>query len=329
MDRAVWQKRFVITDAVRSFFRSRGFLEVETPALSMHRDVTTHIRDFYTRYEDDAGEKHTLGLVTSPEHHMKRLLAEGWGDIFQISRFFRNGEVTRLHNPEFTGVEWYQTGADYKGCMELTEKLVKACAGTAGAASVSSDGKMCDISAPFERLTIRDAVIRFTGADIANLQEPAALKSACEKAGQRCLPDDSWDDMFFRLFLSKVEPFLGIGTATFLCDYPAPMAALSVLRNDGVFPVAERFELYVSGVELCNGFTELGDPVEQRARFIGQIEEKKRLYGGEYTLDEEFLAALPYMPPCAGNALGLDRLVMLLLGKSSVSDVIPFPMTGV
>ena len=129
---------------------------------------------------------------------------------------------------------------------------------------------------------------------------------------------------------AKVEPRLGEGAPVFLCDYPPPMAALAKLCDDGVFPVAERFELYACGVELCNGFTELRDPAEQRTRFVDQITEKKKIYGGEYTLDEAFLAALPQMPPCAGNALGLDRLVMLLLGKESVAEIIPFPFeTGI
>jgi len=325
MDRATWLRRQSIVDAVRAFFARRGFIEVETPALGAHRDVTTHIRDFHTEYRDDAGCVKTLGLITSPEHHMKRLLAAGWGDIFQVCRFFRNGEATRLHNPEFTGVEWYETGRDYAGCMETTEALVKACAAAAGAPVVCDRGKTCALDAPFERLPVREAVRRHAGVDIATLRDDADLRDACAAAGERCAVDDSYDDMFFRLFLAKVEPHLGVDRAVFLCDYPAPMAALSRLRDDGVFPVAERFELYACGVELCNGFTELRDPAEQRARFAAQIGEKKKIYGGDYTLDEAFLNALPAMPPCAGNALGLDRLVMLLLGKSSIAEVIPFP----
>jgi len=310
---------------MRGFFLGRGFVEVETPSLSLHRDVTVHIRDFSTAYSDDAGRQRTLGLVSSPEHHMKRLLAAGWGDIFQICRFFRNGETGDLHNPEFSGVEWYEVGHDYRGCMETTEALVRAAAREAGAARAVFRGVECALDVPFERLTARDAVLRHAGVDIAGVRDESDLREACEAAGERCAKDDSFDDMFFRLFLSRVEPHLGRGAPMFLCDYPAPMAALSVIRDDRLFRVAERFELYISGVELCNGFTELRDPAEQRRRFERQIEEKKRLFGGEYTMDEEFLSALDKMPSCAGNALGLDRLVMLLLGKQKISDVLLFP----
>jgi lysyl-tRNA synthetase class 2 len=325
MDRALWEKRLSIVSAARRFFTDRGYLEVETPSLSLHRDVTVHIRDFSTEYIDDDGGRRTVGLITSPEHHMKRLLAAGWGDIFQICRFFRNGEVTDLHNPEFAGVEWYQVGVDYRKCMETTEELVQAAAQTAGRMKVAFRGIECDLSLPFERLPVREAVLRYAGVDIARLQDEGALREACARAGERCHPSDSWEDMFFRLFLSKVEPSLGKGRAVFLCDYPAPMAALSVLRDEGGYKVAERFELYASGVELCNGFTELRDPAEQRARFEEQIAEKKKLYGGDYTMDDEFIAALPNMPLAAGNALGLDRLIMLLLGLPRIEDTMPFP----
>jgi lysyl-tRNA synthetase class 2 len=301
-------------------------LEVETPSLSNYRDVSVHIRDFCTEYIDDAGRRRPMGLISSPEHHMKRLLASGWGDMFQICRFFRNGESTDQHNPEFTGVEWYQTGATYRECMDTTEGLVKAAASASGTASVHRGGMECALDGRFERLTVRDAVRRHAGVDVAGLDGTDELRTACERAGERCAADDSWEDMFFRLFLSKVEPRLGAGRPVFLHDYPHRMAALSKIRDDGGMKVAERFELYVCGVELCNGFTELRDAVEQRARFERQIEEKKRLYGGEYGLDEPFLSTLPKMPACAGNALGLDRLVMLLLNLPRLADTMPFPL---
>ncbi|MBI5527306.1 MAG: EF-P lysine aminoacylase GenX [Deltaproteobacteria bacterium] len=338
MDRAAWERRQAVVAAVRAFFVSRGFDEVETPSLSLHRDVTVHIRDFFTEFRDDAGRRRTLGLVTSPEHHMKRLLGAGWGDIFQICRFFRNGESADLHNPEFTGVEWYEVHKDYRGCMDTTEALVRAVAAAAGVSRVQYGGIECRLDVPFERLTVREAVLRHAGVDIAGVRDKNDLREACAGAGERCAEDDSFDDMFFRLFLSRVEPRLGRGAPTFLCDYPPEMAALSVIREaDPGSPscltphasrlsrVAERFELYVAGVELCNGFTELRDPAEQRRRFERQIDEKKRQYGGEYTIDEEFLAALEHMPPCAGNALGLDRLIMLLLGKEKIFEVLLFP----
>ena len=336
MNRETWVARQRILDGVRSFFRGRGIMEVETPSLAGHRDISTHILDFYTEFTGPDGARRTMGLITSPEHHMKRLLAQGWGSIFQICRFFRNGELSAVHNPEFTGVEWYEVGAGYRDCMDTTEALVRACAEIAGRKHVRHRGVECDLSLPFERLAVRDAVMRYAGKDIALLCGMDEMRTACEEAGERCAGDDSWEDMFFRLFLSKVEPHLGAGRPVFLCDYPSPMASLSVLRMDVVktasgaavrYDVAERFELYVAGVELCNGFTELRDKVEQRKRFLEQIEAKKVIYGGEYTIDEEFLEALPGVPPCAGNALGLDRLVMLLSDLDEISEVVAFPVT--
>jgi len=326
MKRESWAKRQKIVAAVRTFFTERDFLEVETPALSVHRDVTPHILDFQTDYIHDGGKKTNLGMITSPEHYMKRLLADGWGNIFQICKFFRNGEVSRQHNPEFTGLEWYQTGATYNDCMNLTEELVRYAGQALNVKSAIYNGIRCDISNRFERLTVRDAFLRYTGMDLNELQSKEVMIQACLKMGQKPMADEPWDDMFFRIFLSAVEPKLGIERPVFLHDYPPSMAALSIIsEHDGRWS-AERFELYICGVELCNGFSELRDPVEQRARFKRQIEEKNKIHGGEYTIDEEFIEALGRMPQAAGNAMGLDRLTMILLDLKDISEAIPFPL---
>jgi len=305
--------------ALRGHFARLGYEEVETPILVPAPGMEPHITAFEVPFvpETDAGQRRTLYLHTSPEYAMKRLLADGAGRIFQIARVFRNGEVSRHHNPEFTLLELYRPGADYGAIMEDLEGALSACDAAVG-------GQGFFARTPYERLTVRDAVLREAGIDLRQCREGEALREAAIRAGVRVGGARRFDDVFFHLFLQKVEATLGRERPTFLVEYPASMAALSRLKP-GDPEVAERVELYAGGVELANGFSELTDAVEQRRRLVSEQEERRAAGRPVYPLDERFLEAVGRMPPSAGIAVGLDRVLMLLKGAGAIDEVLLFP----
>jgi lysyl-tRNA synthetase class 2 len=254
---------------------------------------------------------------------MKRLLAEGAGPIFQICKVFRNGEVSPTHNPEFTMLEFYRPNADYHAIMaDLEQALAEAGRSVTGGEPGADPAFFTRL--PYERITVRDAVLRATGVDLRVCPDGPSLKRAAEAVGVRTGDATSFDDVFFHLFLQKVERGLGHERPTFLIEYPASMASLSRLKP-GDPSVAERVELYSKGLELANGFSELTDAVEQRARLVEEQALRKALGRSVYPLDERFLEAVGRMPPAAGIAVGLDRILMLLMGVSSITDVLLFP----
>jgi lysyl-tRNA synthetase class 2 len=311
--------RQVLHRAIRASLEALGYQEVETPVMVPAPGMEPHIRAFEVPFlpETDVGRARTLYLHTSPEYAMKRLLADGSGPIFQICKVFRNGEVSSTHNPEFTMLELYRPRADYRAIMDDLESVLVA----AAAALDRSDpfGRR-----PYERLTVREALRRETGIDLRESSDAGSLAEAARRAGVRTEPGDGFDDVFFRLFLERVEPRLGRDRPTFLVDYPASMAALARISPRDP-SVAERFELYAHGLELANGFSELTDATEQRRR----LEEERafRVARGRpaYPLDESFLEAVGRMPPSGGVAIGLDRVLMLLLGSERIEDVLLFP----
>ncbi|HVG63212.1 MAG TPA: EF-P lysine aminoacylase EpmA [Hyalangium sp.] len=311
--------------ALRRFFAGRGYLEVETPLLVPVPGMEPHITAFEVPFvpETDIGRPRSLYLHTSPEYAMKRLLAEGAGPLFQICKVFRNGEVTPTHNPEFTMLEFYRPNADYHAIMgDLEQALAEA--GRSVTGGEPGAGPAFFARLPYERVTVRDAVLRATGVDLRACPDGPSLKRAAEAVGVRTGDATSFDDVFFHLFLQKVERGLGHERPTFLIEYPASMASLSRLKP-GDPSVAERVELYAKGLELANGFSELTDAAEQRSRLGEEQELRKALGRPVYPLDERFLEAVGRMPPSAGIAVGLDRILMLLLGVSSITDVLLFP----
>jgi len=314
--------RQVLQRAVRARLEALGYQEVETPLLVPAPGMEPHIRAFEVPFvpETDLGRARTLYLHTSPEYAMKRLLADGSGPIFQICKVFRNGEVSPTHNPEFTMLELYRPDADYRAIMDDLESVLAAAADALGRAEPFG-------RRPYERVTVREALRRETGIDLRDAPEARSLADAARQVGVRTEPGDGFDDVFFRLFLERVEPRLGRDRPTFLIDYPASMAALARLSPQDP-SVAERFELYALGLELANGFSELTDAGEQRRR----LEEERafRVARGRpaYPLDEPFLEAVGRMPPSGGVALGLDRVLMLLLGAGRIEDVLLFPAHG-
>lgn len=312
--------RAALNAALRDWFARAGYLEVETPALVPAAGMEPHINPFQVPFvpETDVGEARTLYLHTSPEYAMKRLLADGAPAIYQLCKVFRNGEVSAAHNPEFTLLEFYRPHADYTAIMaDLESMLAAAERAVRGSAGVFS-------RLPYERLTVREAVRRETGIDLEEHSTGSSLRAAAQQAGVRIGAGDRFDDVFFHLFLQAVEPKLGRGRPTFLTEYPASMAALARLKP-GDPSVAERVELYVEGAELANGFSELTDAAEQRRRLLEEAALREAEGRTVPPLDERFLEAVGRMPPSAGIAVGVDRVLMLMLGAIDISAVLPFP----
>ena len=320
------RRRARLVADTRAFFTARGYTEVETPCLVPVPGMEVHLHAFRTEFVPHlgAGERRTLWLRTSPELALKRLLVAGAGPVFELARVWRNGEVSPRHAPEFTMLEWYRPGATMEALMDETEEYLR----TVCPPVVAHEGVVTDLTLPFERITMAEAFARWCGGldilategDAVRLGEAAA---AC--VGVTRKPDESWEDLFFRLLLDRVEPHLGRGRATFLTHWPAPQAALA--RRDPADPrAALRFELFAAGLELANAFDELTDAAEQRARFEHDVAERLRLYGEGWGVDEDFLAALEHgMPAGSGIALGFDRLAMLASGAARIEQVLWLP----
>lgn len=287
--------------AIRAYFAEQRFVEVDTPLRVKMPGLDLHV---------DAIAAEGGFLVTSPEHQMKRLLTGGMPRIFQLCHTSRAGELGPLHEPEFLMLEWYRAFAGQDDVMSDTEQVVaRVVEAVAGAPHVTlADGRRIDVAPPFERMSVRDAFRSFAG-----VSDAAALAEDCE-------------DRFFELLVGAVEPALArLGRPVFLCGYPATQASLARRSPDDP-RVAERFELYLAGVELCNGFGELTDAAEQRRRFERDQVERRRRGRPVYPIDERLLAALVEgMPPSGGNALGVDRLLALAAGVSEISRVQAFP----
>ena len=325
--------RAAIARALRDWFHRQSFVEVETPALQVSPGLEPHLVAFATELRAPSATPATMRLHTSPEFAMKKLLAAGETRIFQLARVFRNAERSATHHPEFTMLEWYRTGVDYRALMDDCAALLRLAADAAGVEAFTWNGAACDPRAAPERLTVAAAFARHAGIDLlATAPDPRSpslghLARAAAPLGIAPHDGDRWDDLFFRIFLERIEPKLGVGRATLLHDWPVSMAALS--RVSAADPrVAERVELYVAGLELANGFSELTDAVEQRRRFEADMDLKQELHGERYEIDADFLAALEHgLPECAGMAVGFDRLVMLACGASDIEQVLWAPVT--
>jgi lysyl-tRNA synthetase class 2 len=284
-----------------------------------------HIHAFPTRLQAPDGTGELRYLHTSPEFACKKLLAAGEPRLFTLARVFRNGERSATHHPEFTMLEWYRAEADYTALMADCEALLDAVALSLGLDHWRWQGREIAQASPFHRVTLREACFSWAGIDLFAHPEAEGLRAAVRAAGMRAADDDSWDDLVTRILLEKVEPQLGRDRPAFLVDYPISQAALARPKPDEP-RLAERFELYIGGLELANAFSELIDPAEQRRRFEADMALKERLYKKRYPIDEDFLAALAAMPPAAGIALGLDRLVMLATGAARIEEVLWAPV---
>jgi len=312
------RRRGELTADTRRFFTERGYTEVETPYAVPAPGEEVHLATFRTERVYTDGRREPLWLHTSPEFAMKRLLVAGAGPIFQLARVWRNNEGSARHAPEFTMLEWYAPGADMDALIAETTAFLQAVLPRV----VSSAGVTTDLSR-FERLTVAEAFQRYAGADVLGTNDDAAALAA--SADARLREGETWEDLFFRLLLERIEPHLGRDHPTFLTHWPAAQAALA-RRSPNDPRVAERFELFVGGIELANAFVELTDPAEQRARFLEDRARRHAMYGEDWALDEDFLAALEHgMPPAAGIAVGFDRLAMLASGADRIGQVLWLP----
>ena len=330
--RALLLKRGRIKAALRGWFEAAGFTEIEAGALVASPGNETHLHAFETALAGPDGASRRLFLHTSPEFASKKLLAAGESKIFDFARVFRNRERGRLHAPEFTMLEWYRAREDYEAVIADSLALLWLAADVAGAERLRHRETVCDPRAEAQHLTVAEAFTHLAGIDLlATLSESGkgdadALRLRARRGGIEVSDDDGWSDIFAKVLTLRIEPRLGIERPCILYEYPVCEAALArVSPRDA--RVAERFELYACGIELANGFGELTDPAQQRARFEIEMAKKERVYGLRYPLDEDFLAALAHMPPASGVAMGFDRLVMLATGAPNIDSVLWTPLS--
>ena len=317
--RAIFTLRSRIIAAIRNFLDSRGFIEVETPVLqpqaggALARPFITH----HHALDED------LYLRIALELHLKRLMVGGFDKVYEMGRVFRNEGISVKHNPEFTLLECYQAYADYNDIMNLVEEAVSHIAREVlGDTKITCDGKIIDLAPPWQRLDLRQTIEKYSGIDFEDHPDADSLRSRMLQLGMEVDPGKGRGRLIDELISTFVEP--NVIQPTFLLDYPIEMSPLAK-RKRGNDRLAERFEAFINGVEIANAFTELNDPVEQRERFRQQL--KERVKDGEAEVaDEDFLQALEYgMPPTGGLGIGIDRLIMVLTGQSSIREVILFP----
>lgn len=320
-----------VIDALREFFKIRQFHEVETPLLVRSPGTEPYLDVFETELRFSEGDTHRAFLLTSPEYAMKKLLAAGLKNIFQICKSFRNGEGrSTRHNPEFTILEYYRSHADYTSIMtdmeELLTFLAKKVKGSEYEAGFQYQGFHIDLGRPFLKYSVEEAFQQFAGVSREVLLSEQQLISAAQKKGYQTNQDTTWEQAYNQIFLNEIETKLDKSKPTIIYDYPASQAALSKKKeNDPAF--AERFEIYLAGIELGNAFSELIDAHEQKTRLIAELAERQKLGKTEYPLDEDFIEALSSgLPECTGIAIGVDRLVMLFANVASIEDTLFFPV---
>ncbi len=309
----------------RQWFWQHGFIEIDPPILAPWSSIEPHLHPLATTATDSLGAATRLYAQTSPEYALKKLLAAGVPDCFSLGHAFRDRELSEIHQPEFMMLEWYRVGADYRTLIDDTETLVADLAmALHGSLEIVRDGHTIDLAPPWERITVSEALLRWARVDIGRHPDDESFRAHAREQGHSWVADEPWDELFYKLLLTYVEPHLGRPKPAILYEYPPRFGALA-RRSSTNLDVVERFEAYIAGVELCNAFGELTDPVEQRERFVNEQRERKALGRESLDIDEDLLDAIGSLPRCSGNALGFDRLAMLLLGADDVAQVVWFP----
>lgn len=314
-------KRSAIIKTIRDMLDGMGYIEVETPVLNTIPGGAT-ARPFITHHNTLDIDMY---LRIATELHLKRLIVGGMEKVYEIGRIFRNEGMDVKHNPEFTTIEMYEAYTDYRGMMERTENMVHNCALKAcGSDRITYQGEEIDLSLPFERMTMNDAIIKYTGVDFISFKgDDEKAKEAAKKLGLETKESDCWGDIMAEAFDEKVEEKLL--QPVFIYDYPVEVSPLTKRKKD-MPELVERFELYIARCELANAYSELNDPIDQRERFVRQMELRAKGDEEANMIDEDFLNALEYgMPPTGGMGMGIDRLVMLLTDSASIRDVLLFP----
>lgn len=325
--------RETVIDAIRAHFKKNDFHEVETPQMVRAPGMEPYLEVFESELLDPQGFKHRTFLITSPEYAMKKLLVAGLHKIFQICKCFRNGEDLRstTHNPEFTMIEWYRANSDYHDLMKDCEDMLCAIydsihgVNSGHARILKYQGQETVLDGPWERLSVVQAFDKYADVKENELTDNEAMKRIGREKGYQVEDDTTWEQMFHQIFLNEIEPHLGFAKPTILYDYPDTMAALSRKKKDDP-RYAERFEFYIFGKELGNGFSELTDAAEQEKRLRAEWEERLKTSKKMYDIDEDFIFALETgMPESSGIAVGVDRLIMLFADVDTIQETLFFP----
>ncbi|MBN2381652.1 EF-P lysine aminoacylase GenX [bacterium] len=326
--RSLLHMRSLAIKLIRQFFEHNGFLEIDPPLLVAYPNLELHQEPFQTMYRSETGQSRRLYLPSSPEYYLKMALAAGMDKIFALTHSFRNGEYTLFHQPEFLILEWYRAYGSYLDMMtDLEDLLLCLNRELHDSTAFCYKGRTIDLTKPWQRLTVAEAFEKYAGIsrdhweDVELLQKVLGRRISCSSD-----PFNDWEDHFLAIFLEKIEPELGRGKPLLLYDYPARLAALSKYKDNDP-GLAERVELYIEGIELANGYTELNDPHEQHQRFVLDRERKVELGCQKLPIDVDFLKIMEHgMPPAGGIALGLDRLLMLMTDHDDIESIIPFPL---
>ncbi len=320
LSKKIAQKRSELYKQIRVFFDEQGFTEVETPIMVESPGMEPHLTPFETTLNIQNRPPKALYLNTSPELQMKKLLAANFGNIHTITKVFRNGETGGpMHNPEFTMLEWYRTKADYFDIMEDCENLINHL--------IKNSFPEANLKAPtpWRRISTNELFIKHCDIDLTKYRDAKSFKEIADKKGLDTKACFEWDDIFFKIFLNNIESVLP-KAPIFIYDYPSTQAALARKSKKNPF-FAERFEMYINGIELANAFSELIDAEEQKQRLEEEQALRRKMNKTVFDIDEEFIAALESISqPCAGIALGVDRLLMVLTGLESVEETLLFPL---
>lgn len=314
-----------ICDLIREFFKSQGFFETTTPILVSCAGQEPYLSPFKTDFVDDKNKKYKGFLITSPEYSMKKLLAAGFDKIFELAKVFRQNEsFGGTHNPEFTMLEWYRANSDYNQIMQDAEELVCFLAKKIkGTTIIEYQGKKIDLTPPWPKITVKSLFLKYAGIDL----DKAGIVEDFKKqiTNKNYLKFDDWNDIFYLIFLNEIEPNLPKDKPVFVIDYPLPQASLAKKKNADSF-YAERFEIYIGGMEIGNAFSELTDPKEQLERFKEEKRLREKLGKEDIPIDKDLIYALELkIAPSGGIAVGVERLQMLLLDIKDINDLLPFP----
>lgn len=337
-DQSLWQRYFVrekVLRAIRLFFDSQQFHEIEAPILIAKPPAESYLDVFETKLFDRNRKGLSGYLSTSPEVPLKKLMVAGLGNCYSLTKSFRNMETqSRLHNPEFTILEWYRVGVNYEEIMKDCEKLLSFIhayvhagnkTGQEGTIPFVYQGKAIMIDAPWERLTMAEAFARWADIDFISFLDKKNAVNIAQKKGYSVEKETTWEELYNQIFLNEIEPYLGVGRPTILYEFPGNMAALA-RRKQSDPRFAERFEFYIEGLELGDCYSELTDWKEQEERFEHELKEIKRTGKTAYDYDHDFIDALKVgLPDCSGIAIGVDRLIMLFADVKSIQETLLFP----
>lgn len=332
----LWNRYFIrekVLQSIRRFFEAERFHEVETPLLIANPPAESYLEVFETTLLDRNRHMQRGYLSTSPEVPLKKLMTAGLGNCYALTKSFRNMEMqSRTHNPEFTVLEWYRVGVDYKEIMTDCENLIRfihrevAMQKNGNSKALVYQGNIVDIQSPWERLTMAEAFKKWAAVDFIEFLDIENARKIVKAKGYVVLPGNTWEELYNQVFLNEVEPHLGRGRPTILYEFPGSMAALA--RRKAADPrFAERFEFYIEALELGDCYSELTDWKEQQQRFDSEMEEIKRSGKTTYDYDRDFITALKAgLPDCSGIAVGVDRLVMLFADVTSIQETLFFPV---